>query len=146
MAYKDFQSTYVLSKLKKIQCFQTSPQSSSSSSTLNTFPRHRRVVECLPSSTTSTFLPPPPALIGEDFSGHGFGIPKVDRRKTVTFFGDVNPIPAGDEVKTPDFFPLPPPLLLSPHTGQEQDEISNQTKTKSEPVDKNSPDFVESRV
>jgi hypothetical protein len=67
---------------------------------------------------------------------------KGDRRKTVTFFGDLEPISVNVESKTTDFFPLPPPLL--PHISLEQDE-DNPEKT-SEPVDKNSPDFVESRV
>ena len=124
------------------------------SSSLHTFPRQRRLIDC---HGTTTFLPPPPPPHCDDFASHGT-MSKSDRRKTVTFLGDVETIPPCDENVTSDFFPLPPPLLpLIENDGGDNDHnvnigqrstltSSSSTSNDSKSVKTDSPDYVESSV
>ena len=122
--------------------------STSDQSTLHTFPRQQRRMVDVHNTATSSFLPPPPPPHCDDFASHTMN--KSDRRKTVTFLGDVETIDCcNDENATMDFFPLPPPLL--PHC--DADVLSERQKgsvaektSKRETPDTNSPDYVESSV
>ena len=115
-----------------------STSTSEQSTLLHTFPRQRRMVDV---HNSSTFLPPPPPPHCDDFASHSMN--KSDRRKTVTFLGDVETI---DVDATMDFFPLPPPLL--PHS--DNDVLSERQKScdviDKKSSDTNSPDYVESSV
>ena len=126
--------------------YDHSDSSTSTSEHISTFPRQRRVVE------TSSFLPPPPPPICDDFSSHVMS-GKRDRRKTVTFLGDVEtiPPPCDDNVTSSDFFPLPPPIL--PHSEHdaatsttERQSCDDKSKKSCASTSTNSPDYVESSV
>ena len=134
----------------KLSCSQFSephqPVSSScidQQTTLHTFPRQRRLVD---SHMMSSFLPPPPPPHCDEFSSHSMN--KSDRRKTVTFLGDVETIHCDENnSSSSDFFPLPPPLLpmlldsdASISVGERQSGEENKSSST------NSPDYVESSV
>ena len=77
---------------------------------------------------------------------------KSDRRKTVTFLGDVETIHCDENSGgSSDFFPLPPPLLpmlldsdASISVGERQSGDENKSRDIS--LSTNSPDYVESSV